>query len=400
MEIKITSVAEKMFYNAVAVTLEGSPYGMRLLVKRLSKLNGGIFPSWVAAYEYLASGAADGGLGSRGRLGKKGSAPPKPYSENMADVELEQENLEQREIQLIFLDETGYPPLLREIHDAPLALYVRGKLPTTIISPGRLETTPSLTIVGTRRATPAGKLTARNFAHEVAGAGFAIVSGLAFGIDAEAHEGCLEAGEAAGSSSRNSIGKTIAVLARGADKFYPRENEKLGWRILENGGAIVSEYPPGEPPYPDRFIERNRIISGLSRGTLVIECPERSGSLATANLALEQNRDVFVVPGPITHPNFFESHKLIRQGATLVTKPEHILEAYGFDKKEKFARTLRGASDEEKQVLLVLRDTSRALDVDKIIELTKLEPRAVNQTLSFLLLKGFIKETGSGYIIE
>jgi DNA processing protein len=377
-----TKTQETVFYNAVAVVLEGSPYGMRLLVERLKKLNDGVFPGWVAAYEYLESGAADGGLGPRGRLGKKGSAPPKPYSENMPDAEIEWENLEQREIQLIFLDEPEYPELLRQIPDAPLALYLRGELPTATAA-------PTLTIVGTRRATPDGKTIAHNFARELAAASFTIVSGLAFGIDAAAHEGCLETG-----------GTTVAVLARGVDKFYPREHENLGWRILENGGAIISEYPPGEPPYPDRFIERNRIISGLSRGTLVIECPERSGSLATANLAVEQNRDVFVVPGPITHPNFFESHTLIRQGATLVTKPEHILEAYGFGKKEKFARALRDASDEEKQVLIALHGSKRALDVDKIIKLTKLEPRVVNQTISFLVMKRLVKETKSGYIIE
>jgi DNA processing protein len=395
---------EKIFYNAVAVVLEGSPYGMRLLVECLKNLNDGIFPGWVPAYEYLASGDADGGLGVRGRLGKKGSAPPKPYSENMSDVELEWENLEQREIRLIFLEEPEYPELLRHIHDAPLALYVRGELPTAIVSPSPPDsagTVQAITIVGTRRATPDGKAIARNFAREIAAAGFTIVSGLAFGIDAAAHEGCLEAGETTGAGrASNTGGKTIAVLARGVDKFYPREHENLGWRILESGGAIISEYPPGEPPYPDRFIERNRIISGMSRGTLVVECPERSGSLATANLAVDQGRDVFVVPGPITHPNFFESHKLIRQGAALVTKPEHILEAYGFGKKEKFARALRDAIDEEKLVLLALHGSKRALDVDKIIKLTKLEPRIVNQTISFLLVKQLIKETKSGYIIE
>jgi DNA processing protein len=381
---------EKMFYNAVAVVLEGSPYGMRLLVERLKKLNDGDFPGWQAAYEYLASGEADGGLGPQGRrAGKKGSAPPKPYSDNMPDVVLEQENMEQRGVRVVFADEPEYPALLREIHEAPLALYVRGEL-AALNSPAT-----KLTIVGTRRATPDGKTAARSLARELAAAGFTIVSGLAFGIDAEAHEGCLEA-----RMENQNAGTTIAVLARGVDKFYPREHENLGWRILENGGAIISEYPPGEPPYPDRFIERNRIISGLSRGTLVIECPERSGSLATANLALEQNRDVFVVPGPIMHPNFFESHKLIRQGATLVTKTEHILEAYGFGKKEKFARAMRGATGEERQVLLALHGSKRALDVDKIIELTKLEPRVARQAISFLLLKQFIKETKSGYIIE
>jgi len=406
---------EKIFYNAVAVALDGNPEAMRKIIAKLAKLNSGhsgsrenrgISPGWTAAYEYLADG------------GKIGRMEPKTPS-TMPDPDVEWENLEQRGIRLVFRDEAEYPQLLREIHDPPLALYILGSLPPT--------QTPSITVVGTRRATPEGKVTTRRFARELASAGLTIVSGLALGIDAEAHAGCLEASADMNSTSSaanrkalggggdmlniagltsgdtTSAGTTIAVLARGVDRIYPAENDRLGAEILAHGGAIISEYPPGEPPYPDRFLERNRIVSGLSRGVLVVEAPARSGSLATATFAQEQNRNLFVVPGPITHPNFFGSHQLIRQGAELVTAPEEILEAYGLFEKEKSARAVRAtvaATPEEKQVLIALRDAHAPLEVDKIIEMTKLEPRIVNRALSFLLLKHVIKETGAGYIIE
>jgi DNA processing protein len=290
------------------------------------------------------------------------------------------------------------------MHHPPLAIYVRseirretgavsnagGELPDTIVNGN------ALAIVGTRRATPDGKATAKSFGRELSTAGFAIVSGLALGIDAAAHEGWLEAHEVGVAQA----GGAVAVLAGGLDKFYPSENERLGRRILERGGSIISEYPLGEPPYAPRFLERNRIVCGLARGVLIVECPRRSGSLATAMYAREQNRDLFVVPGPITHPNFFGSHQLIRQGAELVTSPEEILKAYDLSKGVRVAREELAATPEEKQVLLALQAAGAPLDVDKIIELAKLEPRIANQTLTFLLLKHLVKETESGYIIE
>jgi DNA processing protein len=349
---------EKMFYNAVAIALEGNPSSVRTLRKRTRKKGGNHFGEWQTAYEMLAS---------------------KPR-----DPAAEWEKLERAGVRLIFRDERNFPPLLREMHHPPLAIYARGDLPESIV---RGE---ALAIVGTRRATPDGKIITKRFARVLAEAGRAIVSGLALGIDAAAHEGCLEAPN----------GKTIAVLAGGLDNFYPAENERLGCQILERGGAIISEYPLGEPPYPDRFLERNRIVCGLARGVLVVECPQRSGSLATATYAREQNRDLFVVPGSITHPNFFGSHQLIRQGAELVTAPEEILETYGLLEKRKASREASATNDEERQVLHALHDAAMPLDVDKIIELTKLEPRVVNQTLSFLVLKHLVKETEAGYIIE
>lgn len=341
---------EALYYNAVATAMAGD-YGK---IKRLKRK----FDDWKSAYHALV------GL----------NVPP-------IDPEAEWEKLVRAGVQLVSFEDEGYPPLLKEISGCPFGIYVRGSLPQDDDLP--------FAIVGTRRATSDGKNTARRFACELAQCGFSIVSGLAFGIDAAAHEGCLDG-----------RGATVAVLAGGLDAVYPRENERLAEKILENGGAIISEYPPGAPPYPDRFLERNRIISGLSRGVLIVEAPKGSGSLATARFALEQNRDVFVVPGPIAHPNFIGSHQLIRQGATLVAAPEEILEAYGITREEKIAARENTASPEEKLILEALRKISAPAEIDKIAAITKLEPRIVNRALSFLLLRDLVREKGGGYTIE
>jgi DNA processing protein len=352
---------EKLFYNAVAVAQDGDPAALRKIRKKCE----GLFKPWETAC-------------ARTRKGKEKA--PDPWAE--------WDKLERAGITLVFRDEPDFPRLLREMHDPPLAIYVRGNLPHPAQAAGAREE-KIISIVGTRRATPEGKDTTKRFARDLAKAGFIIVSGLALGIDAAAHEGCLDGG-----------GKTIAVLAGGLDTFYPSENEKLGLKILASGGAIVSEYPVGQPPYPYRFLERNRIVCGFSKGVLVVEAPRRSGSLATAAYALEQNRNLFIVPGPVTHPNFFGSHSLIRQGAELVTNVSDILEAYGVFPRDIAMVAEATATAEEKEVLRALRGIAKAASVDKIIEMTKLEPRIVNRSLSFLLLKDLIRETETGYIIE
>ena len=342
---------EPLYYNVLAVWAEGE-YGKLKKLKRSS-------PTWQVAYEKARA---------------IGSVPP-------LEMEEEWEKLQELGLRLTLFEDDDYPPLLREIHTPPFGLYVRGELPQ--------KNSNAIAIVGTRRATPEGKDIAKSFAKELSFCGFVIVSGLAFGIDAAAHTGALD-----------EKGVCIAVLANGLDSVYPHTNKNLAEKILGSGGGIISEYPIGSPPFGYRFIERNRIISGFSKGTLVIEVPDNSGSLATARFALEQNRDVFVTPGPINHPNFFGSHSLIRQGAELVTTPEHILLHYGFTQKEKKALEENLLSPEETLILEALRNVSYALDVDKITDVTKLEPRVVSQTLSFLLIKDLIKESGNGYIMN
>ncbi|HEJ3718490.1 DNA-processing protein DprA [Pseudomonas aeruginosa] len=209
---------------------------------------------------------------------------------------------------LLMWDDPGYPALLAEVADAPPLLYVEG-------APETLER-PQLAMVGSRRASPAGLGTARSFARSLAQGGFAITSGLALGIDGAAHEGALEAG-----------GATVAVLGTGLRRLYPRRHEALARRIVEGGGALVSELPLDSPPLPANFPRRNRIISGLSLGVLVVEASPASGSLITARLAAEQGRDVYAIPGSIHHPGARGCHQLIRDGALLVESVGHVLEA-------------------------------------------------------------------------
>ncbi len=296
------------------------------------------------------------------------------------DPERDSLALERSGIRLILRESKEYPPLLKETHDAPFGLYVLGTLP--------LCNDPALAVVGTRKATVEGKELAQRFAEELARKKIVVVSGLALGIDAAAHAGCLQAG-----------GRTVAVLGNGLDYFYPRSNERLAKKILEGGGAIISEYPPGASPLPYRFLERNRIVAGLSKGVLVIEAPDKSGSLVTARLALEENRDVFVVPGPVTHPSFKGSHQLIRSGAELVTRPEDILETFGMETEAQPTEEITLDNEKEKIIFGALRELSGPATVDKIIELTHLSTSDANRALTFLTLKNIVKETGDGYTI-
>lgn len=280
-------------------------------------------------------------------------------------------------IKKITLKDSNYPSLLKEIPDPPAVLYILGDLPDDPPAGG-----PRIAIVGTRKATSNGCLIAKSLAKELSGAGCVIVSGLAMGIDTASHEGAVAA-----------KAKTIAVLGSGLDEIYPRHNKNLAEAILNLGGAIISEYPPLEPAYPDNFLFRNRIISGLSLATVVVEAPQRSGSLVTARLALEQNREVFVVPGPANHQNYVGSHQLIREGARLVVSAKDILEDLNLKPltpKEKF-------SPEEELILETLQKTKKSLSIDKIMEITKLNPQVVNKTITFLVIKGIIKEIMGRY---
>jgi len=207
--------------------------------------------------------------------------------------------------QLLLCTDTGYPPQLAEIRDAPAALFVLGAVAALH--------SPQLAMVGSRNPTPAGRKTARDFAAALTTAGLTITSGLAVGVDAASHEGALRAD-----------GLTIAVFGTGLDMVYPSENAKLAARIRERG-ALVSEFPPRTAPARLNFPRRNRIISGLSYGTLVVEAAHRSGSLITARLAGEQGRDVFAIPGSIHNPLSRGCHKLIREGAVLVESPADVL---------------------------------------------------------------------------
>jgi DNA processing protein len=208
---------------------------------------------------------------------------------------------------LLMWDDPRYPALLAELLDAPPLLFVAG-------DPGILER-PQLAMVGSRRASKPGLDTARAFARSLAGGGFVITSGLALGIDGAAHQGALDM-----------AGGTVAVLGTGLRRVYPQQHRPLAAAIIAQGGALVSEFALDCPPLAGNFPRRNRIISGLSLGVLVVEASLASGSLITARLAAEQGREVYAIPGSIHHPGARGCHQLIRDGATLVENVEHILE--------------------------------------------------------------------------
>lgn len=301
-------------------------------------------------------------------------------SEARFDATREFERLERNGIRLMLREDSAYPDLLREIPDPPHALYVLGDVSCA---------GSALAIVGTRRATMNGCRTARNFSAALAERGITIVSGLAFGIDREAHCGALEA-----------RGRTIAVLPAGLDLIYPVSHEGLAKKILEGGGALVSEYPLSTPPLPFRFLERNRIVSGLSHATLVVEAPLRSGALVTARYAIEQNRDVFAVPGSITGPNHAGCHALIRDGAGLAAAPEDLFGSLGIaddllPRAQPQNRADMGQS--ERIILNALRNAGSPASIDTLGELTKLEIHVVSGAIALLLVHGMIIETDCGY---
>jgi DNA processing protein len=223
------------------------------------------------------------------------SAPPQ------AELNADLRWIEASGVRLILCTETDYPPLLARTVGGPAVLFVLGSIEALHA--------PQLAMVGARKPTPGGRKNARDFAAALAGAGLTITSGLAQGIDTASHEGALQAD-----------GTTVAVCGTGLDTVYPTENARLANRIRERG-TLVSEFPPRTAPVARNFPRRNRIISGLAHGTLVVEATCRSGSLITARLAAEQGRDVFAIPGSIHSPLSRGCHQLIRQGATLAAEP-------------------------------------------------------------------------------
>ena len=226
----------------------------------------------------------------------------------------EWDRADQLGVRILDILDPGYPPLLREVYDPPIILYIRGQKWNA--------EAPQLAIVGTRRPTGYGLNCAERLSEDLASRGLAITSGLARGIDSAAHRGAVRAG------------LTYAVFGCGLDFLYPKENRKLAESVEENG-AVVSEFPLGTPPSPENFPIRNRIIAGMSLGVTVVEAAEYSGSLITARLALEGNREVFAVPGNITSANSFGPHVLIRQGAKLVSGWQDVVEELPYPIREK-----------------------------------------------------------------
>ncbi len=298
------------------------------------------------------------------------------------DAQKAADELKKHDIRVVLRNDDDFPELLREIPWPPFAIYVRGKLPAF--------KRPAVAVVGTRKATPVGLQTAQRFAADLARKGVPIVSGLALGMDAAAHEGALEA-----------HGTAVAVLASSVDNITPRTNAQLGERILKNGGAIISEYPLGTESIPRLFLERNRIVSGLSKAVLVIEAPKRSGTLATARFAIEQNRELLVVPGGISNPNYEGSNDLIKQGAQLVTSSEDVLHVLGIeeDKNAATEQQLPFLDETQQKIVAYLTEIGEPMHTDALCEKVALSAAVLSEALAMLTIANIVKESGGRYYI-
>ncbi len=295
----------------------------------------------------------------------------------------EMERLIRQKISLISIQDKNYPKLLKQIYNPPAILYIRGQF--------KPEDDFSLGIVGTRKLSPYGRQITPLITVDLAQAGLTIVSGLAKGIDTLAHQTTLKA-----------KGRTIAVLGSGIDKFsvYPSVNRGLAEEITQNG-ALISEFPINTRPQPQHFPQRNRIISGLCLGVLVIEAPNKSGALITARDALEQNRDIFAVPGDIFSPNSLGTNNLIKIGAKLVNRADDILEELNLVHLTKPNKKKKQISADNQEEDLILKQLSaQAIHIDKIINQTKLSTAVVNSTLALMEIKGKVKNLGgNNYVL-
>lgn len=258
-----------------------------------------------------------------------------------------------------------YPPYLSEIPQPPSELYYLGELDFSL---------PAVAVVGTRRATRYGLEAAYKLSFDLASSGILVVSGLALGIDSQAHRGAVEAG-----------GKTIAVLGSGVKNIHPLQNKILAQKIAAGHGAVVSEFPPAYPPDKWTFPQRNRIIAGLSRAVIVVEAPEKSGALITARMALDYNRDVGAVPGEITSLNSYGTNMLLKMGAAVIRSADDVLEMLGMRPRESGLDKL---TDTAQHLLDLLEKPS---DTDSMLKKSGLDPSQLSQELTLLELAGKIK---------
>ena len=298
------------------------------------------------------------------------------------EVEAELEKLARMNARLVTQTDAEYPERLRQIHDPPPFLYIRGH-----VEP---RDTLAIAIVGARTASTYGRKMARELAQELAGCGVCVVSGLARGIDSEAHQASLATG-----------GRTIAVLGSGLDVVYPREHIALAEQIAASG-AVVSEFSLGSQPEAGNFPYRNRVISGISLGTVVVEATEKSGSLITAQCALDQNREVFAVPGPVTASRSRGPHRLIKAGAKLVESIDDILSEIApalarTDRVEKNGPSVPVVPLEPDEEMVLQLFPEEAVHVDTLITGSGLEPARVLEVLLGLELKGVVTQLPGMY---
>lgn len=326
------------------------------------------FPSMAEAWRASAGELAAAGLDAR-------TTTEVLRARDEIDPDVEMDRLDRAGVLALAAADPRYPSRLGEIDDAPPVLYIRGEW--------RAEDEWSVAVVGTRRATAYGRQAAAELSRGLAATGITVVSGLARGVDTIAHRTALDSG-----------GRTVAALANGLDTIYPPENRRLAEEIVERG-ALLTDYPLGTKPRADFFPRRNRILSGVSLGTLVVEGDHQSGAMITAKYAAEQNREIFAVPGSIFSPQSRGPIGLIRDGATPVASANDILEALNLTRigaQMDFGRVAPPDSPDERALMRVL--TREPQHVDSVARMSGLAPSVASGTLALLELKGLVRDVG------
>lgn len=340
---------------------------------RLRKLLN-FFPNLAAAWSAAASELLGAGL-------EPAVVEKVLEARRQIDPEAEFLKLQKHDVSLLTFTDANYPKLLREIGNPPIVLYILGQLTAA--------DNLALAVVGSRKCSSYGQQVTHDLVRDLARAGITVVSGLALGIDALAHRAALQYS-----------GRTIAVLACGVDAIYPVSNRAIAQKILENQGAIISELPLGTPPLKHHFPVRNRIISGLALGTVVVEAGVDSGALITAHHALEQNREVFAVPGSIYNPASGGPNNLLKLGAKVVTGAADILEELNLEDLQSQIATSEIVADnpEEQQILACL--TRNPLHFDQIAKLASLPASTVAATLMIMEMKGKVRNLGANQYVR
>jgi DNA processing protein len=303
-------------------------------------------------------------------------------SERTFKLEKQLRILQEKDVKMRTILDEDYPLNLKNLEDAPPILYCRGKL--------LREDSNAVSIVGTRRATEYGRIVARNLAKQLSELGITIISGLANGIDTQAHLGALLG-----------KGRTLAVMGTGLDLIYPASNRNLARRIVENG-ALVTELPPNSPPFPYHFPSRNRIISGLSKAVVAIEAPFKSGVFSTISWALQYGRDIYALPGDINRKGSEGTNKLLKEGAIPLTSYKDILDNTVLSAKETIdenEKKVADLSENEQKIYKVLEREPK--DIDSLAKECGLKPQIIMTTLALLELKGAVREIpGKRFIKE
>jgi DNA processing protein len=285
--------------------------------------------------------------------------------------------LEKENIKTISISEEKYPKLLKEIYDPPVILYYKGEIGD--------QDNLNIAIVGSRKNTKYGQQVSEQFSYELSQTGLGIVSGLALGIDTIAHNTAVQNNK-----------RTIAVLGTGIDEqsLYPTSNKYLAKKIIDTGGLLISEFPIGTPPLRFNFPQRNRIISGLSLGVLVIEANEKSGALITAEIALEQNRDVFAIPGNIYSPASQGTNNLIKQGAKVISNSQEILEFLDLKQISSNLETKKIIPETLEEAIILEFLSKEPTHINELVRLTRLDTSTINSTLTIMEMKGNVKNLG------